>query len=143
MWDERFLSLAEFVSNWSKDPSTRVGAVIVRPDRTIVSVGYNGFPRGCDDAIALRLDRPLKYMRTVHAELNAILSAGEVLTGCTIYVSPLHPCATCTGAIIQSGIARIVAFMPSEPDRWSEEFKAARQMCVEAGIEVTTITSWI
>ena len=48
-WDRRFLALAEHVADWSKDPSTKTGAVIVRPDRTIASMGYNGFPRGMAD----------------------------------------------------------------------------------------------
>jgi dCMP deaminase len=141
-WDTRFLTLARTVADWSKDPSTQVGAVIVRPDRTIASVGYNGFPRGCDDVLELLEDRPTKYMRTVHAEVNAIISAREPLHGCTLYVWPLHPCANCTGIIIQSGISRIVAYMKESPDHWEAQFKAARKMCVEAGMEITLIENW-
>lgn len=141
-WDERFLRLAQQVSTWSKDPSTQVGAVIVRPDRTIVSIGYNGFPRGCDDAQELLEDRPTKYLRTVHAEVNAILTAREPLQGCTLYVYPLHPCANCTGIILQSGIMRIVAFMEQTPDHWAEQFKQAAKMCDEAFVHVTMVTSW-
>ena len=66
-WHQRFLALAAHVGSWSKDPSTKVGAVIVRNDRTIVSVGYNGFPRHCDDDPELYADRTKKYPRTVHA----------------------------------------------------------------------------
>lgn len=108
-WDRRFLDMAAFVATWSKDPSTQVGAVIVRPDRTIASVGYNGFPRGVSDDDARYADRSLKYPMIVHAEMNAILSAKEPLLGYAIYVTPLAPCATCAGAIIQSGIKRVVA----------------------------------
>lgn len=142
-WDARFLGMAQFVSAWSKDPSTKVGAVIVRPDRTVVSVGYNGFPRGCDDDTAMLADRPTKYLRTVHAEVNAIIKASEKLGGCTLYVYPLHPCATCAGIIIQSGISRVVAFTKDDGDgRWEEQFKQARQMFEEAGVRIVTVTAW-
>lgn len=141
-WDERFLRLAQQVSTWSKDPSTKVGAVIVRPDRTIVSVGYNGFPRGCDDTQELLDDRPTKYLRTVHAEVNAILTAREPLQGSTLYVYPLHPCANCTGIILQSGICRIVAFMEDAPEHWQEQFKAASQMCSESFVHIKIYSSW-
>jgi len=66
-WDRRFLEMAGLVASWSKDPSTQVGAVIVRPNKTIVSVGYNGFPRAVRDDQSLYQDRPTKLMRTVHA----------------------------------------------------------------------------
>ena len=98
-WDERFFALADMVGSWSKDPSTKVGAVIIRPDRTIASVGYNGFPRGVYDGPEIYEDRPRKLLRTVHAEANAILSAREPLHGYTLYVTPLHPCANCSGLI--------------------------------------------
>lgn len=141
-WDARFLRLAQVVSSWSKDPSTKVGAAIVRDDKTIVSVGYNGFPRGCDDDVALYADRPTKYMRTVHAEVNAILTARESVEGCTLYVWPLHPCASCTGVIIQSGIKHVVAYMKDEPGQWADQFKTARKMCEEAGIKITMVQTW-
>lgn len=134
-WDERFIQLARLVATWSKDPSTRVGAAIVRPDKTVVSLGYNGFPRNTLDHPAMLDDRPTKMRRTVHAELNAILSAGEPLGGCTLYVSPLFPCANCAGAIIQSGITRVVYDMPDEvPERWRDEFREATSLFVEAGV---------
>lgn len=141
-WDERFLSLAHHVSGWSKDPSTKVGAVIVRPDRTIVSLGYNGFPRGTEDYHQHLSDRATKLRRTVHAEVNAILTAGEKLNNCVLYVTPLHPCATCAGIIIQSGIKRVVARFAKEPKpEWAEDFKAAARMFKEAGVEVTFVTA--
>lgn len=140
-WDERFLGLARAVSHWSKDPSTKVGAVIVRPDRTLVSLGYNGFPRGTEDYHQLLNDRETKLRRTVHAEVNAILTASEKLNGCTLYVTPLHPCATCAGIIIQSGIKRVVAkFAKSPKPEWAEDFKAAARMFKEAGVEVAFVT---
>jgi len=133
-WNVRFLRLARHISAWSKDPSTRVGAVIARPDRTILSLGYNGFPRGCADDQSLYDDRPVKLARTVHAELNAILTASERPVGCTIYVAPLHPCPNCAGAIIQAGITRVVFTSAGDPVRWASEFDAARGMFREAGV---------
>lgn len=140
-WDARFLGIAHHVSSWSKDPSTKVGAVIVRPDRTVVSLGYNGFPRGTEDYHQLLNDRETKLRRTVHAEVNAILTAGEKLAGCTLYVTPLHPCASCAGIIIQSGIKRVVAQLAKQPkDSWAEDFKAATRMFKEASVEVALVT---
>lgn len=133
-WDDRFLKLAQHIAQWSKDPSTKVGAVIVRPNRTIASVGYNGFPRGVNDDERLN-DRPYKYAMTVHAEANAILSANERLDGCTLYVTPLSPCSSCASIIIQSGIKRVVAYMPHQPEHWADSFAIARTMLDEAGIE--------
>lgn len=133
-WDDRFLKLAQHIAQWSKDPSTKVGAVIVRPNRTIASVGYNGFPRGVNDDERLN-DRPYKYAMTVHAEANAILSANERLDGCTLYVTPLSPCSSCASILIQSGIRRVVAYMPHQPEHWADSFAIARTMLDEAGIE--------
>lgn len=133
-WDRRFLDLAHHIAGWSKDPSTKVGAVIVRPDYTIASQGYNGFPRGVDDSLAIYEDRPLKLLRTVHAELNAILSAREPLHGCTVYVTPLCPCANCAAAIIQAGITRVVYRMGQLRPEWAASFDVTVQMFGEASI---------
>lgn len=138
-WNLRFLSLAEQISNFSRDPSTKVGAVIVRPNRTIVATGWNGFPRRCSDAAELYEDRETKYARTVHAEVNAIVTAREPLDGCTLYVTPLHPCSNCAGIIIQAGITCVVARAPKqEPGRWSASFDHARRMFDEAGVAIIT-----
>ena len=130
-WDRRFLRLAAEVSTWSKDPGTRVGAVIVRPDRTIASLGYNGFPRGSKDEY---LDREHKLLRTVHAELNAILNAREPLHGFTIYVTPLCPCSNCAAAIVQSGIKNVVFEMEAIRPEWEESFAAAYEILRDGGI---------
>lgn len=129
-WDRRFIAVAELVSTWSKDPSTKCGAVIVRPDRTIASVGYNGFPRGCSDADEIYADRPLKYARVVHAEVNSILAAREPLNGYTLYTSAV---------IIQSGITRVVHEYEELNDinsRWAETMRIGLQMYAEAHVEV-------
>lgn len=111
-WDIRFAQLTKLISLWSKDPSTKVGAVIVRPDRTIVSTGYNGFPRGVPDLPEMYDDRSIKYKVVKHAEVNALHMASENLKDCTIYVYPLPPCSQCAGDIIQKGIKRVVAIVP-------------------------------
>lgn len=131
-WGNRFFALAELVGSWSKDPSTKVGAVIVRPDFTIASVGYNGFPRGVKDVYTTRDE---KLLRTVHAEANAIVTAREPLHGCILYVTPLHPCANCSGLIIQSGIKEVHFKIKSKSaDAWSSHFKAMIEMFEGAGI---------
>lgn len=140
-WDRRFLDLARTVAAWSRDPSTQVGAVIVRPDRTIASLGYNGLPRGVLDDPARLDDRATKLAMTVHAELNAILSAREPLHGCTVFVWPLPPCSHCAAALIQAGVAEIVSPSPAPAaaERWAASFNAARQMFAEAGVALREI----
>ena len=135
-WIARFSDLAKEVSTWSKDPSSQVGAVIVRPDRTVASVGFNGFPRGVEDSQDVIADRDAKLLRTIHAELNAILAAKEPLVGYSLFVWPFQPCAQCAAAIIQSGIKEI--YCPYNDhlaqERWAESFKAALQMFDEGGV---------
>jgi dCMP deaminase len=133
-WDFRFLELAEFISNWSKDPSTKVGAVIVDKNNHIVSVGYNGFPRNIKDDDRLQ-NRETKYKIIVHGEINAILSANKSVEGCTLYTVPFEPCPRCAGLIIQSGITRIVAPQNTN-SRWEEDFILSRQLFKEADIEI-------
>jgi dCMP deaminase len=139
-WDKRFLELAQLVASWSKDPSTKVGSVIVRPDRTVASVGYNGFPRGTSDSDALYNNRAVKYERVVHAECNAILNAWEQLDGCTCYIWPLPSCANCAATLIQAGIKR-VAFFTGHPtaERFTDSIAIGKDMFSEAGIE---LSSW-
>jgi dCMP deaminase len=139
-WDQWYVDLAAFVAQRSRDPSTKVGAVIVRPDKTVASIGFNGFPRGIEDKPELLANRDEKYPRTIHAELNAILTANEPLDGYSIYCT-LHPCAECAACIIQKRIARVVAFEPSENERlrWGRSFVIAKSMLSEAGITVTLL----
>ena len=134
-WVERFINLAAHVAGWSKD-STQVGAVIIRPDRSVASVGFNGLPRAVSDDPARLADRETKLLYTVHAELNAILAAREPLHGCSIVVYPFQPCAACAAAIIQAGISEVIC--PEVPDasRWADSFHAARTMFHEAGTVV-------
>ncbi len=111
-WDEYFMAVAKLAGMRSKDPNTQVGACIVSADNKILSMGYNGFPRGCsdDDFPWAREGETLstKYVYTVHSELNAILNyRGGSLEGAKIYVS-LFPCNECAKAIIQSGIKTVI-----------------------------------
>jgi dCMP deaminase len=139
-WDGRFLDLATFIAEWSKDPSTKVGAALVRPDRTIAAVGFNGFPRGVLDHVARYEDRSTKYEMVVHAEMNALLSSRESLEGYALYVAPLPPCSQCAAAIIQRGIRRVVIAMPAElPATWAQKWTLSETMFAEAGVEVAIL----
>ena len=136
-WDVRFMKMARLVSTWSKDPSTKCGAVIVK-DKRVISVGFNGFPQYVEDNIAFYNDREEKYRRVIHAEVNAILFAKRELSGCTIYVYPMPPCSNCTSLIIQSGIEKIVTVKPTKDQlkRWGTNFETAQDMIIEAEIEI-------
>lgn len=136
------LNLADHAATRSRDPSTKVGAVILRPDNTVASMGYNGFPRNTNDDEAIYLDRPRKLMRTVHAELNAIITAREPLHGYTLYVSPLFSCANCAASIVQAGITKVVCRMPADAGtRWKDSFDEAKNLFAEAGIQVDIYSS--
>lgn len=134
-WDMRFLSLALHVSKWSKDPSTQVGAVITDQYRRVVSIGYNGFPRGYDDKDERLLDREFKLNFIIHAERNAILFARRSLEGCTIHTWPFLPCPGCAGLIVQTGISRIVSIASIEHTK-RYDTQSVLSMFRETGIEV-------
>lgn len=137
-WDKRFLYLAHNIASWSKDHRTQVGAVIIGEDRKPISFGYNGFPRGVNDDIAERHDRPDKYLYTEHAERNAIYNAEQSTKGSTIYVTHM-PCADCARAIIQKRISRVVVDSANDHNgktarRFPENYEASLAMLHEAGI---------
>jgi dCMP deaminase len=135
-WDKRFLDLAELVSSWSKDPSTKVGAVIVDDQNIIVSVGFNGFPKGIEDNDRLN-HRDSKYQIIVHAENNALMFAKRPLDNCTIYTYPFMPCPRCAGMIIQSGIKRVVSYKnTTDRMRWELDFSISRELFNEANIQL-------
>lgn len=138
-WDEYFLKIALVAATKSKDPSTKVGAVIVRPDRSIVSVGYNGFPRGIADTPERLNDREVKYSLVVHGEMNAILSARESLAGYTLYTVPFMPCDRCFVHVIQAGIKRVVFTKATDDQntRWGPAFQRVINLAREANIEMT------
>jgi dCMP deaminase len=142
-WDQYFLSMAALVSTKSKDPSTKVGAVIVGRDKQVLATGYNGFPRGVTDCcteVPERYERPAKYAYTEHAERNAIYHAarsGVSLLGSTLYVQyDAPPCADCARAIVQAGITTLVTGptpWPS-PHSWAESMRAAEEILGEGGV---------
>lgn len=122
-WDRYFLDIAELVATRSKDPSTQVGAVIVR-NRAIVATGYNGFPRGVNDSVMERYDRPTKYFWTIHAEENAIFNAartGNRTLDTSLYLTPLYPCEECAKAIAASGIREVIVDQTMSNPRWDSK----------------------
>jgi dCMP deaminase len=142
------MKLAREISTWSKDPSSKIGAVIVNDDRRILATGYNGFPKGIEDTDERLNDREQKYPRIVHAEMNALMAAlhsGVSVKDATIYVYGLPVCPECTKSIISAGIKRIVI----SPDPyvyitpWTEKWKnISYEMIQEVGdINVTYANS--
>lgn len=141
-WDEYFMGIAMLSSYRSKDPSTQVGACIVNEQNRIMSMGYNGFPRGCnDDTFPWERtgdEYETKYPYVCHAELNAILNAGgRSLEGSKIYVA-LFPCNECAKAIIQSGIKEVLYISDKYYD--SVGNRASRRMFDAAGVKYTKIS---
>ena len=138
-WDKRFLDLAGHISGWSKDPSTKVGCVVVGEDREIRSTGFNGFPRGIKDDSERLSDREQKYPLICHAEENAIMHAARIglsLKGCTAYVT-WPPCTRCARSLIQAGVIEVVYPEDSEvPERWMLDFDTSTQMMTEAGLKI-------
>lgn len=138
-WDKRFMEKASEIASWSKDTNTKVGAIVVDEDKIILTSGYNGFPRGCNDSIKSRFERPAKYMYTEHAERNALYHAarlGSSLKGGTMYAT-MFPCSDCARGIIQSGIIQVVAPKPDLNHHiWGESFKAALTMFKESKVKV-------
>lgn len=135
-WPDHFLKLARTVAERSKDPSTKVGCVIVGPDKEIRSTGYNGLPRRVRD-LPERMERPAKYLWTSHAEENAVAQAaliGVSLKGCTAYVTH-HPCSRCARSLIQAGVVHIVVGQ-GVTNMPAEEFEVAEIMLFEAGVQV-------
>lgn len=141
-WDLRFIGLAQHISKWSKDPSTKVGCVVVGEDREIRSTGFNGFPRGINDDEDRLMDREKKYPLICHAEENAIMHAARIgvsLKDSTAYVT-WPPCSRCARSLIQAGIKEIVYPETGKiPERWIEDFTISDSMLNEAGVAVRSI----
>lgn len=133
------LPIAHATAQMSKDPSTKVGALIVGPHNEIRASGWNGFPRGVADTLDRLNDRELKYLFVVHAEANAIANAarsGTPTHGCALVVTALHPCNECAKIVIQAGIRKVYAPLPEDDGRWAASFAIAAEMFREAGIAV-------
>lgn len=142
-WHEYFFELNKIIKSKSKDPNTKVGCVIVGPDNEIRSTGYNSFPRGLNDEVPERKERPEKYLWIEHAERNAIYNAarmGTPLAGTTIYMDGI-PCLDCARAIIQAGIKKII-YSAEEHAKWnspkydSSVMNKSIEMLTECGVEI-------
>lgn len=144
-WHKYYFSMVDLVASKSKDLRTKVGCIIVGPDKDIRSTGYNGFPRGVNDNIQERLEAPAKYMWTEHAERNALYNAlrsGTSVKDCYMFMRAF-PCADCSRGIIQSGIKYLVIAAETLDeqckywkDRWEESIKCSTSMLKEAGISI-------
>lgn len=141
-WTEYFLNIAETIKLKSKDKSTQIGAVIVGNDNEILSTGYNSFPRGMDDNIQERQERPEKYFYMVHAEINSIINAartGVSIKNSSIYLTCGIPCTDCAKAIINAGIKTIYCKQictTKNKEKWEESQKRSIQLFDECGIQV-------
>lgn len=141
------MGLALHVAGWSKDQSTKVGAVVVGPDNEVRTLGFNGMPRGVDDRVTERHVRPEKYCWFEHGERNAFYNAARVgipTNRCTLYIASFPakfgPCDECCRAIIQCGIERVVTEIPQgDIERWRESFRRGSIMLAERGVMVTSI----
>lgn len=152
-WDKHFLMLALENAGMSKDPSTKVGAIIVGPDREVRSMGFNGFPRHIEDTHERLHDRAQKLDLVVHGEMNAVLNAvriGVSTRGCKMYMSAMDansgllwggaPCIRCVVELIQAGIGEIIT-LPNKntPERWMKSVHKSMAVLEEAGILYRTV----
>lgn len=137
-----WLKQAATIAEMSKDPSTKVGAVIVDSNGRCVGQGYNGFPRRIPDWNCYLNDRELKYKLMVHAEMNAILDVSDKrrLVGATMYLNTLLPCCSCTACIIQAGISKVYVPFTPIPDRWKDDMGLAESMLEVAGVTLRRVT---
>ena len=135
-WIKRFLEMAQLVSTWSRDPSTKCGAVITK-NKFVVSVGFNGFPQNVCDDENMYHNRETKLMRTLHGEENAILSSSMRLYGCSIF-STHFPCSHCSAKIIQVGIKEV--YVPKQNseflERWKDSINESMLMFSDAKVSV-------
>jgi len=141
-WDIRFVELAKHISQWSKDPSTKVGAVITDKQNRIISLGYNGFPSGIKDTPERLQEREVKYSMVVHAEINALMFARQNLDNCVLYLWPFLSCSHCTAVIINAGISRVVAPLNDNP-RWNDSIALSRALYHEVGAQVVLLPGLI
>jgi dCMP deaminase len=140
-WSEYFLDMAEVVKTKSKDNNTQIGAVIVGKNKEVLSTGYNSFPRGLNDNLEARQERPEKYFWFEHAERNAIYNAARIgvsTEGSEIYLSCGIPCVDCARGIVNAGIKRVHCLADGGPDNefWYERVQRSIIMFQECGVEV-------
>jgi dCMP deaminase len=140
-WTKRYLDQTEFIAkSYSKDPSTKVGALIVSKYNAVLSQGWNGFARGVDDSAERYNNREVKYKLVCHAEINAICNSarnGIPLNDSSIYLYPLPPCSACATAIIQAGIKNVyVRASGDSMERWKDSIEYTKLQFEEAGINM-------
>jgi len=137
-WDDFYLGLAKYVSTKSKDPSTKTGAVIVKPNKRPATFGFNGFPQKMEDKPEWYANRDEKYSRIIHCEMNAVLFAESDLTGCTLYTYPFMSCDRCFVHMVQAGITRFVApqATPDQLTRWGAAFDKVRGYAKDMGVVI-------
>jgi dCMP deaminase len=139
IWNDRWMQQVALAASWSKDRSRKIGAAAVNDRNVLLSIGWNGFPRGVNDDIEARHARPAKYLWTEHAERNLIYNAaaeGISLLGATLFTQ-LFPCADCARGVIQSGFVRVVCPNPDWNDpKYADDFSVADVMLREAGVIV-------
>tara|TARA_B100000287_G_scaffold233633_1_gene219972 strand:+ start:7225 stop:7677 length:453 start_codon:yes stop_codon:yes gene_type:complete len=143
-WDERYLALAKQISQWSKDPSTKIGAIAVGEKGQVLAQGFNGFPRGIDDSDDRYYNKETKYKYVVHAEMNVIFNAtynGVSLDGATLYITGLPACSDCAKGIIQVGIKRVVMEKTELPEHWQDSCKFTEKLFQESGVEYVFIST--
>lgn len=140
-WDFRFLDQAKLVASWSKDPSTKTGAVIVAPNGSVVSQGFNGFPANMPDTPELYANREEKYSRIIHCEMNAAMYAHKSLVGTTLYTYPFISCDRCFVHMLQLGVTRFVAPKATEDQltRWGPAFERVRNYARVARVELVEV----
>jgi dCMP deaminase len=133
----RYIELAKHISQWSKDPSSKIGAIAVGDKGQLLAQGYNGFPRGIADTEARYLDRETKYKYIVHAEMNVIYNAGYngvSLDGATLYVWGLPICSECAKGIVQTGVKRVIMPVQDVPEKWQASWEISKGLFEEAGV---------
>lgn len=134
-WDQRFIKLAMQLAEWSKDPRTKVGCVLVSPGKHQFSFGYNGFPKGVPDTDEALADREVKNAMMVHAELNAILNAHTDVSGWSAYVTH-PPCIDCCKALIQAGIIKLVCPKLDKKSKWNESHEFGLNLLIKSGLQI-------
>ena len=137
-WHDRYLELAQQIASWSKDPSSKIGAIAVGSKGQVLAQGYNGFPRGIEDSEIRFENKELKYKYVVHAEMNLIYNAsynGVSLDGSTVYVTGLPVCSECAKGLIQVGVREVIMPIQEDtPDKWVQSFKLSKELFEEAGV---------
>ena len=137
-WHDRYLELAQQIASWSKDPSSKIGAIAVGSKGQVLAQGYNGFPRGIEDSEIRFENKELKYKYVVHAEMNLIYNAsynGVSLDGSTVYITGLPVCSECAKGLIQVGVREVIMPIQEDtPDKWVQSFKLSKELFEEAGV---------